>query len=78
MIHPQTLVLIDKLCEMTRQKKIAWQLGENDTIIHDTEGYRVILETNPEELVLTDPLGRELERADEQEPVEGEEQEAEA
>ncbi len=70
MIHPRTLVLIDKLCEMTRQKKIAWQLGEDETIIHDTEGYRVILTSDPEELILTDPLGRELEKADEQELAE--------
>lgn len=70
MIHPRTLILIDKLCEMTRQKKIAWQLGEDDRIIHDTEGYRVILTNHPEELILTDPLGRELEKADEQELAE--------
>lgn len=66
MLHPSTKKLIDRLCEMTLQRKIDWVSGDqNDTLAYDTEGYRVILERAPPALVLCDALGSELERADE-------------
>ena len=64
MLHPSTKRLIDRLCEMTTQRKIDWAIGEQpDTLVYDTEGYRVLLEGTPAELVLRDALGKELERA---------------
>lgn len=64
MLHPSTKRLIDRLCEMTTQRKIDWAIGEQpDSLVYDTEGYRVLLEGTPAELVLRDALGKELERA---------------
>jgi len=65
MLHPSTKKLIDRLCEMTIQRKIDWVSGDQaDTLAYDTEGYRVLLEGNPAALVLCDALGNELDRAD--------------
>ena len=65
MLHPSTKKLIDRLCEMTLQRKIDWTNGDqDDTLAYDTEGYRVLLEGNPASLVLCDALGNELDRAD--------------
>lgn len=65
MLHPSTKKLIDRLSEMTRQRKIDWVGGERpDTLAYDTEGYRVLLEGEPAALVLCDALGNELDRAD--------------
>ncbi len=61
MLHPSTKKLIDKLSEMTRKQRVAWVEGEDSTIVLDTEGYRVILEPAPHQVILTDPLGREIE-----------------
>ena len=36
MLHPSTKKLIDKLNEMTRQRKISWAEGDGDTVIYDT------------------------------------------
>ncbi|MEL6323121.1 MAG: hypothetical protein AAFQ84_02700 [Pseudomonadota bacterium] len=64
MLHPSTKKLIDRLAEMTVQKKIDWVTGETpDALVFDTEGYRVILQGTPTTLLLTDALGRELESA---------------
>lgn len=64
MLHPSTKKLIDRLAEMTFQRKIDWVSGEReDSLVYDTEGYRVLLEGDPVTLVLTDALGRELESA---------------
>lgn len=64
MLHPSTKRLIDRLSEMTSQRKIEWAAGEHpDHLIYDTEGYRVLLEGQPAALVLCDALGSELERA---------------
>lgn len=61
MLHPSTKKLIDKLGEMTRKQRVSWIEGENGTIVHDTEGYRVVLTPEPHGVVLTDALGREIE-----------------
>lgn len=66
MLHPSTKKLIDRLSEMTLQRKIEWVNGDQDhTVAYDTEGYRVILENAPCALILCDSLGNALERADE-------------
>lgn len=67
MLHPSTKKLIDKLNEMTRKQRVAWIEGEDGSVVHDTEGYRVVLTPEPHGMLLTDALGREIEtcRADE-------------
>lgn len=61
MLHPSTKKLIDKLSEMTRKQRVSWIEGENGTIVHDTEGYRVVLSPEPHGVTLTDAVGREIE-----------------
>ena len=61
MLHPSTKRLIDKLGEMTRKQRVAWIEGENGTVVHDTEGYRVVLTPEPHAVLLTDGMGREIE-----------------
>lgn len=61
MLHPSTKRLIDKLSEMTRRQKVAWQEAEGGEVTHDTEGYRVTLTPDPCHVILTDALGREIE-----------------
>ncbi len=61
MLHPSTKRLIDKLSDMTRKQRVAWTEGENATVVHDTEGYRVVLTPEPHAVLLTDALGREIE-----------------
>ncbi|WP_341197531.1 hypothetical protein [Hyphomonas chukchiensis] len=61
MLHPSTKRLIDKLNEMTRKQRVAWSEGEDGTITHDTEGYRVVLTPEPHAVLLTDALGKEIE-----------------
>lgn len=61
MLHPSTKRLIDKLGEMTRKQRVAWIEGENGTVVHDTEGYRVVLTPEPHAVRLTDGMGREIE-----------------
>tara|TARA_R110000787_G_scaffold111594_2_gene220494 strand:- start:836 stop:2356 length:1521 start_codon:yes stop_codon:yes gene_type:complete len=61
MLHPSTKRLIDKLSEMTRKQRVAWSEGENGTITHDTEGYRVVLTPEPHAVLLTDALGKIIE-----------------
>lgn len=61
MLHPSTKRLIDKLSEMTRKQRVAWSEGEDGTITHDTEGYRVVLTPEPHAVLLTDALGKEIE-----------------
>ena len=64
MLHPSTKRLIDKLSEMTRKQRVAWTEGENGTVVHDTEGYRVVITPEPHSVLLTDALGREVWRTD--------------
>lgn len=65
MLHPSTKKLIDRLSEMTLQRKIDWVSSDMpDTLAYDTDGYRVLLEGNPASLVLCNSLGTELDRAD--------------
>ncbi|MEQ9506230.1 MAG: hypothetical protein RLO80_08145 [Hyphomonas sp.] len=61
MLHPSTKRLIDKLSDMTRKQRVTWTEGENATVVHDTEGYRVVLTPEPHAVLLTDVLGREIE-----------------
>ena len=61
MLHPSTKRLIDKLSDMTRKQCVAWIEGENGTVVHDTEGYRVVLTPEPHAVLLTDGMGREIE-----------------
>ncbi|MEO0982081.1 MAG: hypothetical protein AAFX03_05460 [Pseudomonadota bacterium] len=63
MLHPSTKKLIDKLAEMTAQNKIAWTEGDDGAAVYDTEGYRVTLPGGGAEVILSDALGKELERA---------------
>ena len=60
MLHPSTKRLIDKLSDMTRKQRVTWTEGENATVVHDTEGYRVVLTPEPHSVLLTDVLGREI------------------
>lgn len=61
MLHPSTKRLIEKLDEMTRKQRVAWEESDNGAVTHDTEGYRVVLTPAPHAMVLTDALGREIE-----------------
>ena len=62
MMHPSTMKLVDRLCAMTKQSKIEWTHGEEpDTLVYDTEGYRVILLGEPASIKLTDTDGNDLE-----------------
>jgi hypothetical protein len=61
MLHPSTKRLIDKLGDMTRRQKVAWQEADDGSITHDTEGYRVTLTPEPHAVLLTDSQGREIE-----------------
>lgn len=65
MLHPSTKRLIDRLSEMTGQRKIDWlETDRPDAYVYDTDGYRVILDGKPAALLLCDALGNELDRAD--------------
>ena len=61
MLHPSTKRLIDKLSEMTRKQRVTWTEGENAAVVHDTEGYRVVITPEPHSVLLTDAMGREIE-----------------
>lgn len=61
MLHPSTKRLIDKLSDMTRKQRVTWTEGENASVVHDTEGYRVVITPEPHAVLLTDALGREIE-----------------
>lgn len=61
MLHPSTKRLIDKLSEMTRKQRVTWTEGESASVVHDTEGYRVVITPEPHTVLLTDALGREIE-----------------
>ncbi len=62
MMHPSTMKLVDRLCAMTAQGKINWAHGEApESLVYDTEGYRVILHGDPTNIQLTDSSGVELE-----------------
>ena len=63
MMHPSTMKLVDRLCAMTAQNKIEWAHGETpESLVYDTEGYRVILQGEPTDISLTDSSGVELEK----------------
>lgn len=66
-IHPSTKKLIDRLYDMTLERKIAWKQGTDGAVVYDTERYRVSLVGNPTEVILSSDSGAELDKADHQE-----------
>jgi len=63
MMHPSTMKLVDRLCAMTAQGKIEWTHGEAaESLVYDTEGYSVVLQGEPTNILLTDSSGVELEK----------------
>ncbi len=66
-IHPSTKRLIDRLYDMTLERKIAWKQGADGAVVYDTERYRVSLVGTPTEVVLSSDTGAELDKADHQE-----------
>lgn len=61
MIHPSTRKLIDRLNELTLEDRVSWAEGEDGMIVFDSTDYRVTLSVDPNELRLSDALGKELE-----------------
>ncbi|MEL6664429.1 MAG: hypothetical protein AAFR33_15660, partial [Pseudomonadota bacterium] len=60
MMHPSTKKLLDRLIEMTRQRKIGWA-ETNQGVAYATEGYTVHLIGEPQTMQLTDASGTVLE-----------------
>jgi len=63
MLHPSTKKLIDRLIEMTGLGKLKWAEDEQGTLSYTTEGYTLSIESDPHEVLITSPEGKELERA---------------
>lgn len=62
MMHPSTKTLVDRLAEMTRQKKLGWEeTSSGSAVSYATEGYTVHLIKSPQTLQLTDASGSILE-----------------
>ena len=51
-IHPSTKKLIDRLYDMTLERKIEWKPGADGAVVYDTERYSVTLTGNPTEVIL--------------------------
>ena len=66
-IHPSTKKLIDRLYDMTLERRIAWKQGTDGAVVYDTERYRVTLVGNPTEVILSSDAGTELDKADHEE-----------
>ena len=66
-IHPSTKKLIDRLYDMTLERKIAWKQGADGAVVYDTERYRVSLVGTPTEVILSSDTGAELDKADHEE-----------
>ena len=66
-IHPSTKKLIDRLYDMTLERKIAWKQGADGSVVYDTERYRVSLVGSPTEVILSSDTGAELDKADHEE-----------
>lgn len=64
MLHASTKRLIDTLGDRTRQKKVDWTESEDGSVVHDTEGYRVQITTEPHTIILLDALGKELDKVE--------------
>lgn len=60
MLHPSTKRLIDRLAEMTRQRKIGWS-ETGSGVSYETEGYTVSLTGEPHSMQLLARDGRVLE-----------------
>lgn len=60
MLHPSTKRLLDRLAEMTRQRKIAWTETETG-VAYETEGYSVVLTDEPQSMQLLSRDGNVLE-----------------
>ena len=63
MLHPSTCKLIDKLSEMTHQRKVAWTEDARGSVTYDTEGYKVVISGDPHGVLLTTVEGKVLEEA---------------
>lgn len=63
MLHPSTKKLVDRLIEMTQMGKLNWEESDQGGIDYSTEGYRVSLIDTPQEILITNLDGKELERA---------------
>ncbi len=61
MLHPSTKKLVDRLSEMTAQRKVAWTEGDNGAIQFETEGYRVVVHADPQSLTLETVEGKVME-----------------
>ena len=62
-IHPSTKKLIDRLYDMTLDRKIDWKQGPDGAVVYDTERYRVTLVGTPTEVILSSEEGAELDKA---------------
>ena len=60
MLHPSTKRLLDRLAEMTRQRKIDWTETETG-VAYQTEGYSVVLTGEPQSMQLLSRDGNVLE-----------------
>ena len=60
MLHPSTKRLLDRLAEMTRQRKIDWTETETG-VAYQTEGYSVVLTDEPQSMQLLSRDGNVLE-----------------
>lgn len=62
MMHPSTKKLLDRLAEMTRQRRIGWQETSSGTgVAYAAEGYTVHLIKDPQTMQLSDANGAILE-----------------
>ncbi|MEM1149607.1 MAG: hypothetical protein AAGI03_03505 [Pseudomonadota bacterium] len=62
MMHPSTKKLLDRLADMTRQRRIAWQETSSGTgVAYAAEGYTVHFIKEPQTLQLSDARGNILE-----------------
>ena len=66
-IHPSTKKLIDRLYDMTLERKIEWKQGADGAVVYETERYRVTLAGSPTEVILSSDAGAELDKADHEE-----------
>lgn len=63
MLHVSTQKLIQKLCAMTQAGDVAWQEGAGNSVVFETEGYRIEAESDPPSVRVLRSDGKELEGA---------------
>ncbi len=61
MIHPSTKKLIEKLGDLTRQRRIDWVEADEGILAYETEGYRIEIRSAPHFIYLRDSGGKLLE-----------------